>query len=984
MEFNAAGERSGFFVELAKEISAEIGVEVRFRDYASPPEVIAAQISGETQLFAGSSRHSQLRDTTLFSIPVAQEELRLTVLSERADEFGPDAFEGKRIGHVKSMLGYGGEALFDRNTPIEFPTTEAAVMGLLLGQVDILLIPNTVVYDIARRAGADGRIRFVGEPLKTTDRMVSLHNSRADLLPAINRAITRIEFDGRLEALRQRYSLFVPPPAPDVLSVAIAHSPPFGILEDGKPPSGFSAEVIRDLMERAGLEFAFVELTLEGYFEAFRLKRHDIIPAVLASDEARALYDLTDTIDLNPLAVLTRENGSFQSLDDLRSARVGALEDTVIALRESDLTFNEAISFADYGQLDAALAGGEIDAIIEVESALEAEGLTTKYLSLGSPGFALENAIALRPGLGFARERLNAVIPGYLLSDDYLALRETYFGEPVYWTDERIHNLLMLVGGGFLLGMGSILGLWYRSRALKVARNQSISAKEELETIFNAATSGIVGLDAEGAVVRINAQGRALLGQSGPVPFFLPDHVRFIDIETLKQTDKSNHPFSRAVAGQELDAEVCLLDLGEGKNHRRYVRISSAPSADAIDGVVAVVVLDDVSNEERNRRVIERKGRLDALGQLTGGIAHDFNNLLAAQLMAVEGATETSDASTRAEMLQMTTDSILRGRSLTTRLLSFARQQPGLATSRNTAEILSDFEKLVRPLLEKNVAIEIDKVDKDLFQFCDPTQLETALMNCVLNSRDAILAAGKGSTIRLSARSVDGKSVGIDPPADVAPYQQARFIEFSITDDGPGMDEETLARCTDPFFTTKETHSGTGLGLAMVFGFARQSDGDLRIYSEEGTGTTVQLLIPRGTDQGQKEKPVALERVPMGHGETILVAEDEPLLLRLVKTALEDLSYKVVTADNGDEAFALVQSGLSFDLLLTDVMMPGELGGFDLARKLREIAPDKPVIYMSGYTGFTSAEMGTVKTPLIQKPATKAEIAKVLEETLRG
>ena len=168
----------------------------------------------------------------------------------------------------------------------------------------------------------------------------------------------------------------------------------------------------------------------------------------------------------------------------------------------------------------------------------------------------------------------------------------------------------------------------------------------------------------------------------------------------------------------------------------------------------------------------------------------------------------------------------------------------------------------------------------------------------------------------------------------------------------------------------------------MVFGFARQSGGDLRVYSELGVGTTVQILIPRGSSQGQREEPVAVERAPMGNGETILVAEDEPILLRLIKASLEELSYNVVTANSGDEALELIQAGTEFDLLLTDVIMPGKLGGFELASELQRIASDKPIVYMSGYTGFTAAEMGKVKAPLIQKPADKGTIAKAIKQEM--
>ena len=196
------------------------------------------------------------------------------------------------------------------------------------------------------------------------------------------------------------------------------------------------------------------------------------------------------------------------------------------------------------------------------------------------------------------------------------------------------------------------------------------------------------------------------------------------------------------------------------------------------------------------------------------------------------------------------------------------------------------------------------------------------------------------------------------------------------------MDDETIARCTDPFFTTKGTNSGTGLGLAMVYGFIRQSDGDLRIYSEEGVGTTVQMTLPRGTELGGREEPMQEEARIKGRSQIILVVEDEQALLEALVEVLEELNYGVVCAKSGPEALKLVEAGEPFDLLLTDVVMPGAFGGFELAHRVRQIHPNVPVVYTSGYTGFLAQEMGEVQAPLLQKPALPHELAAALAVAL--
>ena len=209
------------------------------------------------------------------------------------------------------------------------------------------------------------------------------------------------------------------------------------------------------------------------------------------------------------------------------------------------------------------------------------------------------------------------------------------------------------------------------------------------------------------------------------------------------------------------------------------------------------------------------------------------------------------------------------------------------------------------------------------------------------------------------------------------------FLEISVSDNGPGMDDETPKRATDPFFTTKDSNSGTGLGLAIVYGFARQSNGDLRIYSEEDRGTTVQMVLPSGGIAEGAITPEFAEPPAKGAGETILLVEDELALRMMMSDVLEDLGYGVIGARNGEEALNLIDAGESFDLLLTDVVMPGSIGGFELARRVREQLPDMPVIYTSGYTGYTAEEMGIVKARLLQKPVSPTELAQAIAQEIR-
>lgn len=537
-----------------------------------------------------------------------------------------------------------------------------------------------------------------------------------------------------------------------------------------------------------------------------------------------------------------------------------------------------------------------------------------------------------------------------------------------------------------------------RERQISQERN---ATNQQLELILDTATNGIVALGTGGKVMSVNPSARHMFGGiSDVVPFKWPDTILFLDSKNLQPLSAKETPIARALNGEILRGETHLITRNQGENHR-YVRVSSTPINDEISTVRAVLVLDDVSEYELNRQQIERASRLDALGQLTGGIAHDFNNLLATIQYALNLTAQTIGDDVPNQYLDTALGAVERGSALTTRLLAFAKKQPGIARSILVQDVLHDFETLASPTIEKAIEVSFPAVDQDLLVHCDISQLENALLNLVLNSRDAIIRSKSGSSIEVTARAIseieaDATLRAEDPHSYIAKgmhkehaFDQEkldgrayRYIEFSVTDNGPGMTDEVKRRAIDPFFTTKNVNSGTGLGLSMVYGFVQQSDGELRIYSEEGYGTTVRLILPRGTVKGKREEPVARLPQPVGQGETILIAEDEDNLLSMLTGVILSLGYKVVPASSGVEALRLIDDGVEFDLLLTDIVMPGGVGGFDLAHQVSIKRPEAAIVYMSGYTGFSESEMGEVIAPMIQKPSPPSELAVILKKAL--
>ncbi|MDA8747724.1 ATP-binding protein, partial [Litoreibacter sp.] len=487
-----------------------------------------------------------------------------------------------------------------------------------------------------------------------------------------------------------------------------------------------------------------------------------------------------------------------------------------------------------------------------------------------------------------------------------------------------------------------------------------------LETILDTTSSGIIAFNDTGQIILANLPARHFLGGiSLEVPFDRPKGVTFLDREDLSPLDASADPINRVIAGQTLNNEIALMQRA-GQGDGRYVRISSNRVEDAESIVCTVLVIDDVSVAEQNRQQIERSSRLDALGQLTGGIAHDFNNLLATIQYAVQLSADATDPQSRTKFTKIALDSVDRGSKLSNRLLSFAKQQPGIAKSHNVETALKEFKSLVGPTIEGFLTLEFRIDEPDMSVFCDSAQLENALLNLVLNARDAILRGNTGDKITVVVRgvaeiSMDPDTSRADPDRYLTDSLQAelrnqesrnkstayRYVEFSVTDNGPGMTEDVKRRALDPFFSTKSTNSGTGLGLSMVYGFVQQSGGELRIYSELGRGTTMRLLLPRGSDQNEREEPYARQMPTTGDGQRILVVEDESHLLEAMEALIENLGYKVHKATSGRKALEMIKNGLEVDLLLTDIVMPGGLGGFDLAAKVRALKPELAIVYMS-------------------------------------
>jgi PAS domain S-box-containing protein len=359
--------------------------------------------------------------------------------------------------------------------------------------------------------------------------------------------------------------------------------------------------------------------------------------------------------------------------------------------------------------------------------------------------------------------------------------------------------------------------------------------------------------------------------------------------------------------------------------------------------------------------------KMEAIGQLTGGIAHDFNNMLQGIVGALD-VIKRLQASGRGDsvprFVDMAMGSAQRAAAMTHRLLAFSRQQPLTPQRVDVAALVLSMRELLRRTAGDSIALAIDLQPRLWATRCDPNQLESALLNLAINARDAMPGGGT-LTVRAANEQMAATPIG---PNDA--LAAGEYVRISVADTGEGMSADVVARAFDPFFTTKAIGQGTGLGLSMVYGFARQSGGLAAIGSRPGAGTTVSLLLPRHTGETVPEPaPPAAARLRGSAGTTVLVVEDDEVVRTLVVEALRELEYDVHAAGDGHDALALLARLGRVDLLLSDIGLPGGISGKQLAREARGRQPDLKVLLMTGYAlEVVEADLVQERIELIAKP----------------
>ena len=501
-------------------------------------------------------------------------------------------------------------------------------------------------------------------------------------------------------------------------------------------------------------------------------------------------------------------------------------------------------------------------------------------------------------------------------------------------------------------------------RAVRALENLTASEERHRSLVEHSAVS-IHEMDLSGRLLSMNRAGLAMFGAKTEADMIGTPFLDFVRVEDVEQVRGALEDL-RQGAGRTLDFTI------DKKGEIRVLAACIAPLFGS-DGAVQKIIgiIQDFTGQRKVEERLRQAQRMEAVGELTGGIAHDFNNLLAimignAQLLA----DRTGEDEEAKECIEEIKAAIARGSSLTGRLLAFSRKTTLAPVATDVSDLIGSLHDMLQRTLGETVELKVIGTADLWSAMIDPQQFENALVNLTINARDAML---NGGTLTIETANVTLDKTYAEKFEEVTPGE---YINVAVSDTGTGMTPEVLEKVFDPFFTTKEVGKGSGLGLSMVYGFVKQSKGHITIYSEVDHGTTVKLYMPR-SQEGAAKIDTEDEALDDARGsERILVVEDDPSVRKVPVKILRGHGYQVAEAGSGEEAIDQLKTGQAFDLLFTDVVLPGGMNGVEIAAEAKRLHPDIKVLYTTGYAQNAVIHNGQLDpgVTLVNKPFLRAEL----------
>ncbi|WP_199173253.1 hybrid sensor histidine kinase/response regulator [Pollutimonas subterranea] len=458
--------------------------------------------------------------------------------------------------------------------------------------------------------------------------------------------------------------------------------------------------------------------------------------------------------------------------------------------------------------------------------------------------------------------------------------------------------------------------------------------------------------------------------------------ISFVDLLHPDERHELLEAFERLEKGKPITRFECRYRRKDGQYN--WFVWAAAPFNDAYYCIGRDITSQKEAEEELAvaRDALRQSEKMEAIGQLTGGIAHDFNNLLAGisgNLEMLEMRLEQGRLSDLDHYISGAQGSARRAAGLTQRLLAFSRRQTLAPKPTDTNRLIADMEDLIRRTVGPDIDVYIVGFEGLWSTLVDPSQLENALLNLCINARDAMSPDGGRLTIETENKALDARA------ARERALPPGEYVVLKVTDTGSGMPPDVISQAFDPFFTTKPLGQGTGLGLSMIYGFMRQSGGQVQIYSEVGMGTTMSVYLPRHAGTADAPREVSNAAVAAsGRGETVVVIDDEPALRQLMVEVLEDNGYIALEAADGPSGLKLLESEDDVDLLITDVGLPGGMNGRQVADAARVSRPGLKVLFVTGYAENAIVRNGLLDSGMevMTKPFTMASMGSKIRDLI--
>ncbi len=975
-----AGRADGFSVELLRETLAAMGYPVTFRtgDWS---DVLAWLENGEVQVLPLVGRTPEREAKFDFTFPYMSLHGAIVV---REGTTGIRDLADLRGLQVAVMRNDNAEEFLRRNDlGIHIHTTrtfEQALKGLSLGRYDAVLIQRLVALRLIQESGL-ANLRIINKPVDgfRQDFCFAVKKGDAATLALLNEGLALVMADGTFRRLHARWFATMELPSHRPLVVGGDENyPPYEYLDDKGEPAGYNVALTRAIAREMGMD---VEIRL-GPWAAIRdaLARGEIdaLQGMLYSTVRDRDFDFTPPHTVNHYVGVVRAGTMAPP------STVADLAGMSIVVQEGDIMHD----FAAENGLGTRLSvvNAQEDALRELALGLHDCALVARLTALywieehGWKNLEVGRQPLLSPGYCYAVPKGRQALLSHLgdglktldETGEYRRIYEKWMG--VYEEPSPALKTMMrygLAGVAVLLLALACFILWswsLRRQVIKKTAQLQVSA-DRFRMFAELAPVGIVISDEQENTLYTSAKFTEMFGYTMDDMPSVKDwwELAYPDEQVRQRAKKNWQDIVEKARQTGSDTEPLEYPVvcRDGTVRRIEFRMAST-------GKLNVVVFIDVTEREKLHAQLMQAQKMESVGRLAGGVAHDFNNMLSVIMGYTELAMgKTAQEDDLWEDLEEIHTAARRSADITRQLLAFARQQtisPQVLDMNATVESLL---KMLTPLIGEDIDLSW-KPEKDLWSVkMDPTQINQILANLCVNARDAIRGVGR-ITIETGNVTLDQAYCN-----DHQGFKPGSFVLLAVSDDGCGMDAATRSNIFDPFFTTKETGKGTGLGLATVYGIVKQNNGFINVYSEPGKGTTFRLYLPRHSEKIDEIEITDTGQVPAGHGETILVVEDEEAILRLASTILENLGYDVLTAPGPAEALELAGSlDKPLHLLITDVVMP-EMNGRDLAERLKQRFSGLKVLFMSGYTANVIAHRSVLDPGVnfIQKPFSNRDLA---------